>query len=529
MCHSLFRIYRFVSGDEDDYLCRAMVFVADRPGSLATLAGVFGGHGVNITSFYYNRSAHPNRVMIQGRSDNLRALQEACRDLNEQGMFDGEAHTTSPELGVLDTRNILKIRVSLQPRPGTLADFAALLRDHKANVIHMAYDEAVCETAATVTLITENAREIGELLQDLNEHGYYYGLHYQGAEREETENIIGLNLVERFFFKLKRLLGGEDTERLKGVVESSRRMSEALTRFSREAGKDLEAGEVFTNVLVFASASLSRTGSAFSYRRLPALPLGGVVFHAFRLPTGGNIHLLESAEEIVMVDGGYGVYYEDVKRMLRENGLDPARVSRIYLGHADADHAGMSGCFAAEFGSRVFLHPAARGVLENENRAWGSGSPLTELNHYFTVLVNTFTKYRVPDDWSAYDTGEHGLLGGFRVIDAFTVGGETFQVLESAGGHVPGQVFFVGTGAGLVFTGDYLLLVESLRPEEREFLNLPKFMMTSTNTDSLLFRREMQALKEVALGLDAALSKQNRGAIVAPGHGDHYPARWLSR
>lgn len=526
MCSKLLFIYRSVSGNEE-YLCKATVFVADRPGSLAVLAGIFARHNVNITCFTYNRSEHPNRVLIEGKSNDLRSLENVCRELDEQKMFDEEQHHRSLELGVVDTRSVLKMKVHLRHRPGSLAAFATLLRNHGANVIYMAYNEAVSETTATVSLVTRSVREIDELLKDLNEQGYYYSLEYQGTEQEETENVIGLNLVERFFFRLKRLLGTEDIERLKKVVASSQRMSEALARFSREAGKDLEVGTVFTNVLAFASTSLCRTGPGFSYRRLPALPLGSIVFHAFRLPTGGNVYLLEGDGELVMVDGGYGVYYEDVKRMLRENGLDPARVGRIYLTHADADHAGMSGYFATEFGSRVFLHPDARGILENENRAWGSGSSLTELNHYFTVLVNTFTKFAVPSVFSAYDTADLGYLNGFRVIDTFTVGGQTFKVLESLGGHIPGQVFFIGVESGLVFTGDYLLLVASLGPEEREFLNLPKFMMTSTNTNSLLFRREMQALKEMVLGLDAELGGQNRGVIVAPGHGDYYPARWL--
>jgi len=528
MCSNLFHIYRSVSGNED-YLCKVMVFVADRPGSLAALASIFASHNVNITSFHYNRSEHPNRVLVEGKSNDLQSLQNVCRELNEQGMLDEESHASALELGVLDTQNILKLKGHLQHRPGSLAAFAALLRNHGANVIYMAYNEAVSEVTATVSLATRSAREIDELLKDLNEHGYYYSLEYQGTEQEETENVIGLNLVERFFFRLKRLLGTEDIDRLKKVVESSQRMSEALARFSREAGKNLEAGKVFTNVLAFASTSLCRTGPGFSYRRLPALPLGSIVFHAFRLPTGGNIYMLQSDEEVVMVDGGYGVYYEDVKRMLRENGLDPARIRRIYLSHADADHAGLSGYFASEFGSRVFLHPDACGILENENRAWGSGSPLAGLNHYFTVLVNTFTKSAAPSAWEAYGTGDLGRLNGLRVIDTFTVGGQTFKVLESMGGHIPGQVFFIGVESGLIFTGDYLMLLASLGPEEREFLNLPKFMMTSTNTNSLLFRQEMQALKEIVLGLDAELYERNRGAIVAPGHGDYYPARWLNR
>jgi glyoxylase-like metal-dependent hydrolase (beta-lactamase superfamily II) len=225
-----------------------------------------------------------------------------------------------------------------------------------------------------------------------------------------------------------------------------------------------------------------------------------------------------------MVDGGYGLYYEDVKGMLRAAGLGPEKVSRIYLSHADADHAGMSGHFAREFKSRVYLHRAARGVVENENRAYGSDTPLLELNHHFTVLVNEFTGCRFPGQWYEYGEGRTETAGGFLVVDRFETGGQQAMVLESLGGHVPGQVFFCLPGAGLIFTGDYLLDVDSLAPREREILNYPKFMMTSTNVNSAVFRREMQMLRALALRMDEELRGLGRQAVVVPGHGDWYAA-----
>lgn len=228
-----------------------------------------------------------------------------------------------------------------------------------------------------------------------------------------------------------------------------------------------------------------------------------------------------------MIDGGYGHYYNDVKAMLRENGLDPGRVRRIYVTHPDADHAGMTGYFAEEFGSRVYLHRHARGVLEHENRAWGSNSPILDLNHYFTVLVNEFTKFRAPRDWIPYGSEDIERIEGLTVIDSFELADQTYKVLESTGGHVPGQVFFVSHDSGLVFTGDFLLLVDSLSQEDREALNLPKFMMTSTNADSQLFRQEMKTLKEFIVRFDEQLEVLGRGAVIVPGHGDYYSARRL--
>lgn len=521
-----FHIYRAESG-KGDYLGKGCLFLVDQPGSLAELASIFAKYSINIIFFHYNRSEHPNRVLLEVRSGNPDALERLSRELAGLDLVGGEFPPPQMELGVLDTRNILKIEVQLRNRPGALGEFAHLLNAHKANVIHMAYHEDISESSANFSLVTQDADEVDRLLKDVNERGYYCSLVYRGAEQKEIEDIIGLNLVERFFFHLKKLLDTNDIDRLRELVDSSQRISDSLVKFSREAGKHFEMGDITTKILAFASASLTKTGKRFSFRKLPPLVFGPVTFHVFKLPTGGNINILESNDELVMVDGGYGLYYEDVKAMLRENGLDPARIARIYLSHADADHAGISGYFAEEFNSSVYLHGSAQGILEHENRAWGSDTPLLDLNHYFTVLVNEFTKFRVPAHWSAYGGKKPEGLDGFNIIDTFELGGQTYRVIESAGGHVPGQVFFVSYDSGLIFTSDYLLNVESLDDEERRVLNLPKFMMTSTNVNSELFRTEMETLKNFIKTFDIAVRKNQREAIIVPGHGDYYPCSRL--
>ena len=521
MSEKYFRIYRSAP-PEGDYLGKGCLFLVDRPGSLAGLASMFAAYGVNIIFFHYNRSEHPNRVLLEVRSESEDALRLIYSELSQTDIVGGQFPAPQLELGVVDTGNILKIEVQLQHWSGTLGGFAHLLARHKANVIYMSYHEDISYTSANFSIATQNPGEIDKLLKEMNENGYYYSLVYRGSEQQQIEDIIGLNLVERFFFHLRKLLDTDNLERLRKIVNSSQRINDSLINFSREAGKHFDSGVVTTNILAFASASLMKTGEKFFFHRLPSLTFDRVRFHAFRLPTGSNINVLESDEELVMIDSGYGLYYEDVKTMFRENGLDPGKVARIYLSHADADHAGMSGYFADEFRSRVYLHREAQGILEHENRAWGTDTPLLELNHCFTVLVNEFTKFRVSENWIPYSSEEIDRICGFQVIDKFELAGQHYLILGGQGGHVPGQVFFLSYDSGLIFTGDYLLLVDSLSPGERETLNLPKFMMTSTNVDSRLFRCEMDMLKELIIKFDADLRVHKKRALVIPGHGDYY-------
>ncbi len=520
MDSSPLRIYR--SADGSHWLGKLTAYVPDRAGTLASLAGLFSRHGINIIFFHYNRSEHPNRVVVEVTSPEQGELENSFREIKKEGLYDETLINPHHELDLMDTRSILKIDVGLEHRPGTLGDFASLLRTHNAGVIYMAYNEAVSPNSAQFSIATRDPEEIDSILKDLNEKGHSYSLIYRGADQKEVEDVIGLNLVERFFFKLKKLLDTGDIDRLKRLVSSSRTLSDTLLRFTSEAGKDLEAGHVFTNVLAFASASIARAQRAFACTELPVVEQGGIRLHGFRLPTGGNVYVLEAPDELVMVDGGYGLYYEGMRDMLLEKGLDPSRIRRIYLSHADADHAGMSGYFAKDYGAEVFLPQDAKNVIEHENRAWGSATPFIELNGLFTVLVNEFTRAVFPSKWTPFSTEKKSELGGFPVVDGFSVGGIEFLVLESLGGHVPGQVFFVSPDTGLFFTADYLLNVPSLRPEEREVLSYPRFMMVSTNVDSQLFRKEMAMLSVLVRDIDTKLKDKGLSAVVVPGHGDMY-------
>ncbi len=520
-----FRIYR--SEDRgSEYLGKIRAYLDDRPGSLADLANLFAKYGINIHYFSYNRSVHPNRVLVEVMSSDSKSLKSARDAMTNNALLESR-RDQSMELDVIDTRSILRIDVQLAHQPGTLGKLASLLQKHSANVIYLTYDSDISETNAAISMATKDPLEVDRLLKDMNEQGYNYTIQYKGAGQREVDDIIGLNLIERFFLRLKQVLRTEDLNRLRRLVESSKLLTENLVNFSNEMGKHYQEGEVLTNILAFATASRSTTGGAFRYQRLPSLTFGPVVFHAFKVPTGANIYLLEGDGELIMIDGSYGHYYEDVKTMLRQSGLDPSRIRRIYLTHADADHAGMSGYFAEEFGAQVFQHRKAGGVLEHKNRLWGTNSPIEGLNQYFTILVNTLTEMKVPENWNAFGETVLEQMGGFDVIDSFTLSGQVYRVLECTPGHVPEQVFIVGLDSGLVFTADYLLLTGSLTQADKEILNLPKMMLTSTNANSALFKQEMEALRNLIITFDDQLRATGREATVVPGHGDYYAARLL--
>ncbi|HNS31524.1 MAG TPA: MBL fold metallo-hydrolase [bacterium] len=512
------------SGKKDRNLrVKFCVSLEDKPGSLLALSSLVAANNGNIVFFHYDRSMHSNRVVVEVQMKNRCCLDALLKSLTESGYNFQKKDDYRDEVYITTPESVLEIKVRLINRPGSLAAFTSVLTDHHANVIYMLYDEDIDTESADIALATENSSGIYGLLSDINSKGYNYRIIYRGNEQEKIEHIIGLNLIEKFFLNLRKTLPGWDQKELRTAVESSRELCSDLVNFYSELGNNLEKSEVFEKVLSLASISVRMTGQNFHVKELPILEFGDKTrLFSFRLPTTENIFVFQSEDEIVMFDGGFGLYYEGIKALLRSKSMNPSRIKRIFVSHCDADHVGTAGYFAEEFGAMVFMHPASRGVVDNENRAFGTNTKLLELNKCFTKLVNGFTKCKYPERINFFPASPIGREEDFNVIGSFQVGSIKFLVLESHGGHIPGQVFFLNRDYGLLFTADYLINLESLSSEEKDILSVNRYLMTSTNTNSQIFREESESLKNMVLSLDDRLQKKRKSALIFPGHGDYY-------
>ncbi|MBI5057367.1 MAG: MBL fold metallo-hydrolase [Nitrospirae bacterium] len=524
------RVYRKIGnspGASEELLAKFRIHLPDRPGSLAAFASVIADRGGNISFFHYDRSKDSNRVVVEVRFEQDDSLQSLLNSLKENHYSFDSSQFFQDDLQITALENILEIKVRLGNIPGTLAAFASALAEHDANVIFMLYDEDIDPGSADISMVTKDPEEIDRLLNAINEKGYYYRVVYRGTDEQEVSHIIGLKLVEKFFIRLKKLLPQSDIEELKSLVESSKDLSQDLLQFYKEAGNNLEAGDVFEKVLTFASRSRSRTGDKFSVIEMPVLKFGDVTLSGFRLPTSENLYVFRHGDELTMIDSGHGIYYEDIKRLLKNKSLDPAKVKRIFVTHPDTDHAGASGYFEDEFGARIFMHPGSDDVISNMNRAHGISGGLLDLNKYYTRLSVKFTACKFPMRVHHLATDKLGRIGGFKIIDTFEIGDLRFDVLESHGGHTAGLVFYLNREYGLIFTSDFLLNIQSLSPEEKEHMSIYRYLLTNPNSNSNIYKEETAALKQLIESLNRELKRFSRAVCIFPGHGEYYRFRDL--
>lgn len=517
---------------DDGWLLALDVMVADRPGEMAAIAAIMARHRINIEHFDFNRSESPWRVAMRVHCPGGGALGAMIEVLASQDRLapPAEAHEARPEPGIVDPASLLKIAVTLEDRPGSLAAFASLLAGHRANVIHMRYDSVEAPGLARVSLATPTVDELRALLDALNARDCHYHVEWQGDRGDPIDAMVGLNMLEVFLLKLKTLLPPDKVDQVGDMFRTSDDMRQALADFRREAGvsdESMAASETLTRILHLAATSMGRTGPNFLLSLDGPLRLSPEVgLYKLACPTGANGYLLAHGGEYTLVDSGYGLYFEDVMAWLEAHHMPPGRIRRAMFTHADADHAGWAAPLAEAYGTAVFMHPDCAAVFEHENRAVG-GERLQALNRAFTRMISTLTGLRAPAAIAPFEPvseKEGGELGGFPVMGRMTVGDLEFKVLESLGGHASGQVFFFEPQRGLLFCGDYLIDVPSLSDRDKTILSIPKYLVTSTNKDSAIFSQEMAMLKDLVVGADQRLARTGGSAWVFSGHGGMYTA-----
>ncbi|HIE32905.1 MAG TPA: MBL fold metallo-hydrolase [Thermodesulfobacteriaceae bacterium] len=469
----------------------------DQPGALHRAAEIVRRYQGNINRIHYDRRIDPHTVFFEVTLSS----EEDYRKIREELQRIGYLQESLEPLG------FLKFNVYLPNRPGALFEFLNYVTDAQANIAFLDFDDQGRHPdRLTVSLTVERSAIIDKLLNRLKSRYRLEILEYDTRGDHLDNTVFYLKFAQR----LRELIGEAEDEFLMRLLHDINHIVQELTNLKQDPQ------EVFRCILATGQKLKETTGVGFYADVQHFEVTDGVRLFCFQPPFGGNIFVLDTREEMIMIDTGYGLYHEDVVRLLQHYGLgDLSRLSRIFLTHADADHAGAAGFFKAP----SYLHPGTKEIIEKANRAYGSRVEGSILEEVYTKLINLFSHFTPPQKMVLFPQEVFGLRNIFPVIQRFRVGPLEFEVLESLGGHLYGQVFFFCPEVGLLFTGDSLLNLESFTPERLEFSRLAKILMTSVNVDSEIATKEREALLEIAKDTDLKLRSKGRRCLICGGHG----------
>jgi glyoxylase-like metal-dependent hydrolase (beta-lactamase superfamily II) len=186
--------------------------------------------------------------------------------------------------------------------------------------------------------------------------------------------VLPLHYV-RYDQELRELIGESEEDFILSFLADANHIVQELI----DRGNDPR--KVFESILL-TGRTLGITTREKIYAEVQKFPLTeSSTLFCFQLPSSGNIFLIATAGENVMIDTGYGIYHPDVMAMLSRYGCgDERKISRIIITHADADHCSAAGFFTAP----VFIHKGTLAIIKKNNRAYGSRCEHSVLEEFYT-------------------------------------------------------------------------------------------------------------------------------------------------
>lgn len=474
-------------------------FVARMPneaGALQRAAAIIRQFNGNINRLQYDRRIDPATVFFEVTAD-----AESHRKIADELAAIGYLQTSIRPV------SFLKFYVYVPDRSGALDEFLQHTTRAGANIAFIDYDDAGRHPGRlTVSLHVEQSGAAATLMEEIKSRYRMEILEYDNSGEHLDETVFYVNLAQ----KIRSIVGeSEDAFLLSFLADTNHIAQELMDR-----GNDPK--KAFSCVLATGRTMRETTGRQFSADVQRIRITDRLTLFCFQMPCGGNVFVLKTPDEVMLVDTGYGLYHADVCTMLERYGIgSTSGISRIVITHADADHCGAGGFFHTP----SYMHPVTREIIRKNNRAYGTRSDKLILEAFYTKMINLFSGFTPPEKIVLFGREPAGFRGIFPVIGTVAIDGIRFDVLESLGGHIGGQVYLFSAEEGLLFAADSIINVASLTPERSAYNALAEFLVASVNVDNELAKKERAALFYLIAATDADLAGKGKRCIVCGGHG----------
>jgi glyoxylase-like metal-dependent hydrolase (beta-lactamase superfamily II) len=470
--------------------------VPDLPGSLHRAAEIITRYSGNINRIQFDRRIDPYTVFFEVTTD-----EDSYRQITEELNAIGYLQSSLKPL------SFLKFYVYIPHRPGALSDFLHYTTACKANIAFIDFDDKGRHPdRLTISLNLEDSSGADRLLDQLKSRYRIEILEYDNSGLHLDDTVFYL----RFAQNIREIIGDSEDRFLMRLLGDINHIAQELMNLGQDPKK------AFESVLVTGRTLKATKGSQF-YADVQVLPAGnGITVYCFQPPCGGNVFILESPGEAVMIDTGYGIYYPEISGMIRQYAPDALKnLSHIIVTHADADHCGAGSHYKVP----ALMHPGTLEILRVANRAYGSRNEESILEEVYTTMINLFSGFAPSEEIEVVPTTPLASRGIFPVISRFTLGGVEFEILEGMGGHTYGMIFVYSPRTGLLFTSDTVINFEYLTPERATYNSLAVFLVTSVNVDSDIAKKERRALLDLAEDTGKEATELDRPCLICGGHG----------
>ncbi len=439
-------------------------------GAFLKASRCFASLGINITRVSYNKAVDSHMLFLDAEGTEEQ-LSEAAALLEEIGYLSYDR----------EKRSVILLEFCLPDHPGSVTAVLELISGYGFNISYISSAEngspfqyfkmgLQVEDPEKIKAFIEEAKKICDLrVLDLGhadriyDNSFFYATFVRDlssameiSEKGRRELLINTNLAMQTL---------DDT----GV--SPYRTFDSISRFAMLLSKS--RGEGFTP-------------------RITAHPITEhTEITLIEPPCGSNTAIIKSCGEYLFVDTGYACYREEMLQLL--NRIVPEfmkQTKRVFLSHADPDHAGLLSLF-----DEIYASHRSRNCLELEYRGQNSFREENPLHKPYIRICKALTSYE------AIDTGKIRTVGDEREITqplcqtgSFDFGELHFDLYEGKGGHLAGESILIDYEHRIVFSGDIYVNMKEMTPQQAEYNRYAPILMTSVDTDQKLCAEERKAL-----------------------------------
>ncbi|MEE1118180.1 MAG: MBL fold metallo-hydrolase [Methanosphaera sp.] len=456
----------------------------DRSGHLLEVSKIISSHNANITRLSYNKVVDQHTVFIEVYADE-KDIDDLSQELGERNYL---LKDSSEEVDVLMTLQIIDI-------PGTVTNILQVFEKYDVNISYVNTQENnTSYQYCKIGLYAANSELIQKVLDEISTFCEITSINYDTQDKIIDNTVFYHNFAQ----EMKKTLSLTQKE-TNSFLNNSNKILQILE------DKNENYFKTFNYIRKFANYTVDYKNDNFNPRISHKSLTDNTTIYMIEPPSGGNSYILESDNELLFVDSGFACYKDEMKRIFYELFPNFDNMNKkLILTHADMDHAGITDIFKDIYVSEnTFIN------FKREHEGKKNFREENQLHEPYIKLDRIISKYEPPELIKLRILGNKTNEEEFEKIGEYNFNDLSFEVYESNGGHLKGEIILVEKDKKLVFTGDIFVNVKGFTQEQYDFNLLAPYLMGSVNTDSTKASQCRQIL-----------INKCKNYLLCPGHGE---------
>ena len=432
----------------------------------------------------YNKVVDQHTVFIEVYADE-KDIDDLSQELAERNYL---LKDSSEEVDVLMTLQIIDI-------PGTVTNILQVFEKYDVNISYVNTQENnTSYQYCKIGLYAANSELIQKVLDEISTFCEITSINYDTQDKIIDNTVFYHNFAQ----EMKKTLSLTQKE-TNSFLNNSNKILQILE------DKNENYFKTFNYIRKFANYTVDYKNDNFNPRISHKSLTDNTTIYMIEPPSGGNTYILESDNKLLFVDSGFACYKDEMKRIFYElfPNFDNMK-KKLILTHADMDHAGITDIFKEIYVSEnTFIN------FKREHEGKKNFREENQLHEPYIKLDRIISKYEPPELIKLRILGNKTNEEEFEKIGDYNFKDLSFEVYESNGGHLKGEIILVEKDKKLVFTGDIFVNVKGFTQEQYDFNLLAPYLMGSVNTDSTKASQCRQIL-----------INKCKNYLLCPGHGE---------